>query len=377
MKHTRATHIVVTGLVATLAMAVGIGAAFMSVGPASANGVSTAPVLSTGGGGGGTTNAPTPPSSSTPTSTATPPANTGTTGSQTVSHPAPQAPTGLKAKHTGPGVIALSWTLPNSSHVTAVIVQRAKGHCPTSTSDGARIGGTQKRHAQTDTKTSPGAQYCYTVFAENPYGVASAHTNTASSPPGKASNVKAAAVSNGVKVSWAKGAGATGYIVAAHAGQCPTTPNGFRHVPVHGKSLSTVDTNGQQGVKLCYSVFATNGTAYPAGAAHTHLISYPGTASSSPTTSAPAPTTSSSSAFSSSLVKVVGGVALAVLILAALAFGAMKLIGRERQDDWQYSSGRDSGRGFALGRYDGAALVIPAAIIVVGIALLVVAAVSL
>ncbi len=73
-----------------------------------------------------------------------------------------------------------------------------------------------------------------------------------------------------------------------------------------------------------------------------------------------------------------GGVALAVLILAAIAFLIVKLVNRSREDDWQYSSGtRGGGRSLALGRYDTAALVIPAVIVVVGLVLLVAAALSL
>ncbi len=77
-------------------------------------------------------------------------------------------------------------------------------------------------------------------------------------------------------------------------------------------------------------------------------------------------------------MKVVGGVALGVLLLAAVAFLAAKLIARAREDDWQYSqsSHRGSPR-LALGRYEGPALVIPAAIVVVSLVLLIAAALSL
>ncbi len=82
--------------------------------------------------------------------------------------------------------------------------------------------------------------------------------------------------------------------------------------------------------------------------------------------------------FSSSLAKVVGGVAIAVLLLAALAFVVVKLINRAREDDWQYSQTSHRGGRISVGRYEGgAALVIPAAIAVVSLVLLIAAALSL
>ena len=58
----------------------------------------------------------------------------------------------------------------------------------------------------------------------------------------------------------------------------------------------------------------------------------------------PSVLTRSASTLSSSLAKIVGGVALAVLLLAAIAFVVVKLINRAREDDWQYSQSVTSRR---------------------------------
>ena len=119
-------------------------------------------------------------------------------------------------------------------------------------------------------------------------------------------------------------------------------------------------------------MFAANGTKFVAlpAVAQNHSVTIPVAASPS--------TGSSSSLLTSSLVKVVGGVALGVLLLAAVAFLAAKLIARAREDDWQYSqSSHRGGARLALGRYEGPALVIPAAIVVVSLVLLIAAALSL
>ena len=145
----------------------------------------------------------------------------------------------------------------------------------------------------------------------------------------------------------------------------PQRPRGSGHP---GK-LAAVDTGALPGDTTCYSVFALDHYKTHLAAAHSNPV-----LAVAPTTS----TASSSSSMTTSLVKIVGAVALAVLLLAAMAFVIIKLIGRGRQDDWQYSQTSGRGGRVTMGRYEGgAALVIPAAIVVVGVVLLIAAALSL
>ena len=274
---------------------------------------------------------------------------------------------------TAPRVITVSWKLHKSAVITGVVVRRGSAaNCPATTADGVGIGTTVRRSSQVDRGVRAGATYCYSVFTTSPYKVsAAAHHTAVVGPPGRVTGVVAKPLGGGIQVSWLPAAGATHYILKRQAGSCPTASKG-REIHRRTGKTRALDTLAQPGIAYCYAVFAANGTKFASQptAARNHNVKIP---------VAVAPSTgSSSSLLTSSLVKVVGGVALGVLLLAAVAFLAAKLIARAREDDWQYSqSSHRGGARLALGRYEGPALVIPAAIVLVSLVLLIAAALSL
>jgi hypothetical protein len=287
--------------------------------------------------------------------------------------------TAVATAATAPRVITVKWHLPKSSIITGVVVRRGLAtSCPTSTSDGVGVGGGAKRSSQVDKGVKAGGAYCYSVFTTSAYHTsAAAHRTAVVGPPAKATGVTAGVTpGQTIVVKWHAAAGATGYVLTAAAtsngGTCPTVNS--RRVPVSPGKTTAIDRGAKPGTAYCYAVFSTNGTKFHSARSlsQNKAVTIP-----SPIQSQSA-SPSSSSMFSSSLAKIVGGVALAVLLLAAVAFTVVKLISRAREDDWQYSQSSHRGGRVSIGRYEGgAALVIPAAIAVVSLVLLIAAALSL
>jgi hypothetical protein len=368
MTRIRTSHIVIAAVAASIA--VGSSASVALAGP-------PAPCLncgSGGGGGGGTTSG-----GGGGSTTTTPPSGGGGGGTTTpITHPTPPAVTAVATAATAPRVITVRWHVPGSNTISGVIVRRGVGsNCPTSTSEGIGVGGGAKRSSQVDKGVKAGGTYCYSVFTTSPYhSSAAAHDKAVVGPPAKATHVTVGVTpGKDIVVKWHAAAGATGYVLTAAAvsngAKCPTM--GSRRIGVQPGKTTAIDNGAQPGTSYCYAVFSTNGTKF-----HSARSLSQDKAVAIPLITTPAPTSSSSSMFSSSLAKIVGGVALAVLLLAALAFVAVKLISRAREDDWQYSQHSHRGGRVSIGRYEGgAALVIPAAIAVVSLVLLIAAALSL
>ena len=312
MTRIRTSHIVVAAVAALVAVGGSASVALAAPPP---------PCLSCGsggGGGGGSTSTGGGGGSTTTTTTG----STGGTNSTPTSHPTPPPVAALSTTATAPRVITVGWTLPKNQIVSGVVVRRGlAASCPTSTSDGVGIGGSAKRTSQVDKSVKAGGTYCYSVFTTTPYhSSAAAHHKAVVGPPAKVTGITAIAGQHSIKVRWNAAAGATGYLVTANVTgtRCPsaTGPN-TRAIKVPSGKTSVVDTAAVVGTTYCYAVFATNGTRFhSARGLSTHkavaLSAAPGTIG------APTPS-SSSSMFSASLAKLVGGVAIAVLLLAALA----------------------------------------------------------
>ena len=370
MTRIRTTHIVILAVAACIAVGSAAGVAKAGTPPpppppGSTNTGGGGGTTTSGGGGGGTTTTGGGGGGTTTTG------GGGGTGTP-VSHPTPPMAAAVVTAATAPRVITVSWKLPKSNVITGVIVRRGAGaNCPGTTAAGVGVGTTAKRSSQIDRGVRAGATYCYSVFTSSPYKVsAAAHHKAVVGPPGRASVVVAKPVDGVIQIHWAAAAGATHYILKRQAGSCPTASKGRIIHDTHATQAK--DGRAVPGTAYCYAVFAANGTKFVAlpAVSQNHSVTIPVAAAPS--------TGSSSSLLTSSLVKVVGGVALGVLLLAAVAFLAAKLIARAREDDWQYSqSSHRGGARLALGRYEGPALVIPAAIVVVSLVLLIAAALSL
>ena len=298
---------------------------------------------------------PPPPTAGGGSGTTTPQAGGG--ASPPASLPAPPKVTSLVVT-TKPGAITVRWSLPSTS-ITSVIVRRGVGdRCPTWTDQGVGIGGNGERVGQTDFHVRPGARYCYTVFSEGQYGLGSVTRTALASPPAPVTNVAAVAAPHHITVSWSPSPGATAYVVRAGSA-CPRAITTGRLV-ARASHPGAVDRGAVPGASYCYSVFALDGH-------HTHLA-----AASSNHVIARTPPSPSPAIVSSSLVKAVGAIALGVLLLSAMVFLIVRL---NTRDDWHYGHPPRGGRA-AIGGYAGSALVIPVAIMVVGLVLLIAAALS-
>ena len=121
------------------------------------------------------------------------------------------------------------------------------------------------------------------------------------------------------------------------------------------------------GARYCYTVFSEN----PYGVAATHHFGL---------ATPPAARVTQTAVMSTAMriaLEIVAAVALGVLLLAVLVLLVLKLVGGGREDDWRYGQSHHGGERMVLGRYEGAALVIPAVLAVVGLVLLIVVVLSL
>ncbi len=152
---------------------------------------------------------------------------------------------------------------------------------------------------------------------------------------------------------------ATAYVVRAGS-TCPDAITAGRSVARTARPVA-IDRGAVPGTSYCYSVFALDrfGTHLPAARSNAVLARVP-----------PSP---ASPIVSSSLANVVGAIALGVLLLTVMVFLVARVT--NRGDDWHYGQTPRGGR-MAIGGYAAAALVIPVAIAVVGLVLLIVAALS-
>ncbi len=268
--------------------------------------------------------------------------------------------------------------MPSSKAIHAVIVRRGAGlDCPASTTDGVAVGGQAVRRTARDANVKPGGRYCYSVFTVGTYGSRpGVHTSVFASPPAAVSGVIAGVKSGHVVISWRPAGGAFAYTVVANSTRCATSVQDGR-VVAKTQGRTATDRNAVAGTPNCYVVFAGDRFAnfsVPAQADRGQMVGLK-TVAASQSGSGSSAAAASSSGLSSNLTRIVAIVGIAVLLLAAVATLLVRVMNR-RRDDWQYSSGRDSGR-VALGNYSTGALVIPAVIALIGFALLVAVAVSL
>ena len=299
---------------------------------------------------------PPPPTAGSGNTTTAP--QTGSGGQPHASVPTPAAVTSLVVTNR-PGAIVVRWDVPSAS-ITGVIVRRGVGgRCPARSDAGVGVGGSALRSSQVDSQVQPGARYCYTVFAEGRHGVASATRTALASPPPRVTKVTAVAASDRISLSWNPSPGATAYVVRAGP-SCPNAITAGRAVARTTHRVAT-DRSAVPGTSSCYSVFALDRF-------DTHL-----SAARSNDVVAPVPSSPTPPIVSSSLANVVGAIALGVLLLTVMAFLVVRQI--NRGDDWHYGQTPRGGR-MAIGGHATAALVIPVAIAVVGLVLIIAAALS-
>jgi hypothetical protein len=274
-----------------------------------------------------------------------------------------------------PGRIVLTWTIANPGDVAHVIVRRGRaGACSATAGAGTVIGGLSSRRRQADTTERDKTAYCYAVVAVDRHGnVSSAATLrrviNRGVPPGLVTDVNARVGAGGaVRLSWTNPAGRIARVVVARgpAGDCPTMPAEGRRIGDLARRTGAVDDNAQTGMRYCYSVFAIDrvGLVSPAASqtAEVPAPTIPPKAAAPPAPAAgsgagPGPRPGSGSG--SQLMRIVGGGAL---ILAVLAVAAFRRVRREAR--WHVRTGytlRDVAR-VDLSAYDPMALVIPAAL---------------
>jgi hypothetical protein len=284
--------------------------------------------------------------------------------------------TALRATAKVVGVVTLSWRLPVASDLAAVDVQRAMGaRCPRAERWGTRIGATALRRVQVDRSVTPGAVYCYAVFVSDRAGLVSVaafskFVKAAPQPPPLApANVTFTATTRMVTLRWTPSQEAGSYVVRrGAAGACPASSSAGTPIPTTTVGVAT-DSPPPSTVGYCYSVFAHTGGGWSKAASTARPVTLEALAVRQ------SPAKSSSGMVSSTLARVVAGVAGAALVLALLVFGIARYGPRLRGERWEYAP-RGRMR-LALERYDTSALVIPAALLLLGVGLLALAAITL
>jgi hypothetical protein len=279
-----------------------------------------------------------------------------------------------------PGKTTITWVVRRSPDLAHVIVARARaGVCPTAPAVGSRIGGTTVRSRQVDAGEQTNVAYCYAVFEVDRHGnYAAAVTHRVVNrgditPPPPAANLTKTQTAHMVTLKWTNpvaAAGVTHVLVRRSAanGVCPASPKAG--TPIGGTTVRTsqADPNVQSGSTYCYVVFTVDRVGNHAAPASSSVsVPLPPT---TPSTVTPA----TSSTLISRTARMVGGGAL---LLAALAYGALRLARREL--DWRHRTGyglRDVAR-VDLSSYDPLSLVIPAVLGLAVVGAVVVLALSL
>jgi hypothetical protein len=324
-------------------------------------------------GNGSTTTAPSAPPPITPapgsSSPATTPSTTPTGPSDTT--PPPRAER-LRVSAPKPGQIVLTWKLVHPSDVAAVFVRRKPaGHCPTApiktkaiANVGTRIGSLAPRTHETDTTARDGTRYCYAVFTLDTAGNwASPATHLArnpgdQTPPAVTGLTTKIAQGGAVTLAWTNPPDTARVLVIRELGSvCPSAPSDGQKVGNAVHRSSQVDTAAQPGSTYCYAVFAFDKAGNSSRAATADITTPP----PSTQTASGTPTNQSGSS-GSSLSDIVGIVGGGAIVLAGLAFIALRLARRE----WEWHSRTGYGirdlMSIDVRDYDRQALVIPAII---------------
>jgi len=99
-------------------------------------------------------------------------------------HIAPGPVTGLTVTTDAHGQIVVSWQNPQHADIAFDAVRRGVApNCPTGPADGSRIGRQSVRTSQVDVAAKPGVTYCYSVFALDASGNASASVTLKDAAP--------------------------------------------------------------------------------------------------------------------------------------------------------------------------------------------------
>jgi hypothetical protein len=278
----------------------------------------------------------------------------------------------LRVSTTKPGEIALTWTLVHPSDVAHVFVVRGPaGACPKQPlQPGAtRVGSLDRRSSQIDKHEHDTTRYCYAVFALDAAGNwASPATHLARNkgdtvPPAPVTAVAAVVGSGGaIHVTWTNPPDAAHDLVVRGPGStCPHFAADGEQIGTRRARESQVDSSVPGTGTYCYAVFAYDaaGNASPLTSTTFTPASAPIT---SPTSSGAAPPPSQPASSGSSLPDAVGIVGGGAIVLAGLAYAALRLARRE----WEWHSRTGYGirdlMSIDVRDYDRTALVIPAII---------------
>jgi hypothetical protein len=188
--------------------------------------------------------------------------------------------------------------------------------------------------------------------------------------PPKVTSLKTIATRPGViTVRWhLPGDRISGIVVRRGLGSnCPVQSGQGVRIGGVARRSRQVDSTVAAGVRYCYTVFSKN--RYGVAATHGFGLA-----------AAPAARVVHTAVISTAMriaLEIVAAVATGVLLLAAVVLLVLKMAGGARHDGWQYRQPHHGGERMVLGRYEGAALVIPAVIAVVSLVLLIVVVLSL
>lgn len=283
---------------------------------------------------------------------------------------------GLHVSRTIP--VLLRWSLPSGGDLATVIVRRgAAGDCPAGRKDGTLIGVTGVRDHQLDRTAVRGTAYCYAVFAVDTADQTSprarAYVEVPFLAPDRVTGVQVTPGVDAIVVAWRPSTNATAYRVFRTAG---STCSGTGTQLAAASSASFVDTAASPGASYCYAVVAVGAggkTSKPSASAGPLKLA----AAPAPRRTPAPPTKRSSSLLGSRLAQLAAAVASGVVLFGLLALLAVRFGLPQMRHGVSGHTRPRLGMRAALQQYDAGALVIPLAILVIGLGLLAVAAMRL
>ena len=301
------------------------------------------------------------------------PTSSGTTqGSSTTDSKPPPRVRDLRVSTSKPGEITLAWTLVHPSDVAHVFVLRGPaGRCPQQPlqATAMRIGSLDRRSSQIDKQEHDATRYCYAVFTlDAPGNWATPVTQLARNkgdtvPPAPVTAVAAVLGGGGaIHVTWTNPPDAAHDLVVRGPGStCPHFATDGEQIGPRRARESQVDSSVPGTGAYCYAVFAFDaaGNASPLTTTTFAPVSAPTT---SQTSSGAPPPPSQPASSGSSLPDAVGILGGGAIVLAGLAYAALRLARRE----WEWHSRTGYGirdlMSIEVRGYDRSALLIPAVI---------------